>query len=61
MRFNHAPVKGFEVDVGAKTTIRVVNSQVTAGNNKFIYPNIINRCTKNLLFLRIEGSDEARI
>ncbi|XP_021698080.1 beta-galactoside alpha-2,6-sialyltransferase 2 isoform X2 [Aedes aegypti] len=28
MRFNHAPTKGFEVDVGSKTTVRVVNSQV---------------------------------
>ncbi|TMW40677.1 hypothetical protein DOY81_014243, partial [Sarcophaga bullata] len=28
MRFNHAPTRGYEVDVGSKTTIRVVNSQV---------------------------------
>nr|AAY26387.1 alpha 2,6 sialyltransferase [Anopheles albimanus] len=28
MRFNHAPTEGFEADVGAKTTIRVLNSQV---------------------------------
>ncbi|XP_058066205.1 beta-galactoside alpha-2,6-sialyltransferase 2, partial [Anopheles bellator] len=28
MRFNHAPTDGFEADVGSKTTIRVVNSQV---------------------------------
>ncbi|XP_055379897.1 beta-galactoside alpha-2,6-sialyltransferase 1 [Condylostylus longicornis] len=28
MRFNNAPVEGYEVDVGSKTTIRVVNSQV---------------------------------
>lgn len=28
MRFNHAPTKNFEFDVGNKTTIRVVNSQV---------------------------------
>ncbi|XP_055917748.1 beta-galactoside alpha-2,6-sialyltransferase 1 [Eupeodes corollae] len=28
MRFNHAPTRGHEVDVGSKTTIRVVNSQV---------------------------------
>lgn len=29
MRFNHAPTKGYEDDVGSKTTIRVVNSQVS--------------------------------
>ncbi|KAL9915991.1 beta-galactoside alpha-2,6-sialyltransferase 2 isoform X2 [Glossina fuscipes] len=28
MRFNHAPTRGYETDVGSKTTIRVVNSQV---------------------------------
>ena len=28
MRFNHAPTEGYEADVGSKTTIRVVNSQV---------------------------------
>ncbi|XP_037952916.1 beta-galactoside alpha-2,6-sialyltransferase 1 [Teleopsis dalmanni] len=28
MRFNNAPTRGYEVDVGSKTTIRVVNSQV---------------------------------
>ncbi|XP_055630183.1 beta-galactoside alpha-2,6-sialyltransferase 2 [Toxorhynchites rutilus septentrionalis] len=28
MRFNNAPTSGFEDDVGAKTTVRVVNSQV---------------------------------
>ena len=28
MRFNHAPTEGYEEDVGTKTTIRVINSQV---------------------------------
>lgn len=28
LRFNHAPTEGFEKDVGRKTTIRIVNSQV---------------------------------
>ena len=28
LRFNAAPTKGFERDVGNKTTIRVINSQV---------------------------------
>lgn len=31
MRFNHAPTIGYEVDVGSKTTIRIVNSQVKLG------------------------------
>ncbi|XP_031619919.1 beta-galactoside alpha-2,6-sialyltransferase 1 [Contarinia nasturtii] len=30
LRFNHAPTKGHEKDVGSKTTIRVVNSQVVS-------------------------------
>lgn len=29
MRFNHAPTEGYENDVGRKTTVRVVNSQVS--------------------------------
>ncbi|KAJ3654917.1 hypothetical protein Zmor_014069 [Zophobas morio] len=28
LRFNHAPTKGFEEDVGRKTTVRLLNSQV---------------------------------
>lgn len=28
LRFNAAPTKGFERDVGTKTTIRIINSQV---------------------------------
>lgn len=30
LRFNHAPTKGFEDDVGSKTTIRILNSQVVS-------------------------------
>ena len=30
LRFNAAPTKGFERDVGSKTTIRIINSQVQA-------------------------------
>lgn len=34
LRFNGAPTKGFQVDVGEKTTIRLVNSQVSQLSNK---------------------------
>ena len=30
LRFNHGPTKGFEEDVGTKTTFRIVNSQILA-------------------------------
>lgn len=30
LRFNHAPTRGFEEDVGNKTTIRILNSQVVS-------------------------------
>lgn len=30
MRFNHAPTENYQEDVGAKTTIRLVNSQVVS-------------------------------
>ncbi|CRK95040.1 CLUMA_CG008523, isoform A [Clunio marinus] len=30
MRFNHAPTEGYETDVGNKTSIRIVNSQVVS-------------------------------
>ncbi|XP_069473924.1 beta-galactoside alpha-2,6-sialyltransferase 1-like isoform X2 [Ambystoma mexicanum] len=30
LRFNAAPTEGFEADVGTKTTIRIINSQVVA-------------------------------
>lgn len=29
MRFNHAPTEGYQNDVGNKTSIRIVNSQVS--------------------------------
>uniref|UniRef100_A0A1B6CPZ8 beta-galactoside alpha-(2,6)-sialyltransferase n=1 Tax=Clastoptera arizonana TaxID=38151 RepID=A0A1B6CPZ8_9HEMI len=30
LRFNHAPTKGYELDVGSKTSIRILNSQVVS-------------------------------
>lgn len=30
MRFNHAPIEGYAEDVGTKTTIRIINSQVVS-------------------------------
>ena len=30
VRFNHAPTEGYETDVGTKTTLRIVNSQVAS-------------------------------
>ncbi|XP_058045318.1 beta-galactoside alpha-2,6-sialyltransferase 1 isoform X1 [Ahaetulla prasina] len=37
LRFNGAPTKGFQVDVGEKTTIRLVNSQlITVEEKKFV-------------------------
>lgn len=30
LRFNHAPTREYESDVGHKTTIRIVNSQVVS-------------------------------
>lgn len=38
MRFNHAPTEGYEDDVGTKTTIRIVNSQVVS-KSKFDFLN----------------------
>ena len=31
LRFNAAPTEGYERDVGNKTTIRIINSQVSEG------------------------------
>ncbi|KAK8747337.1 hypothetical protein OTU49_016755, partial [Cherax quadricarinatus] len=33
IRFNHAPTEGFEEDVGTRTTLRIINSQVVTKPN----------------------------
>ncbi|KAM4602239.1 beta-galactoside alpha-2,6-sialyltransferase 2-like isoform 2-T4 [Polymixia lowei] len=45
LRFNTAPTKGFEKDVGSKTTIRIINSQILARprhhfNSSCLYQNV---------------------
>jgi hypothetical protein len=46
LRFNHAPTKGFEEDVGRKTTIRVLNSQVvTRKEFKFLESDMYKNVT----------------
>ncbi|XP_010747872.2 beta-galactoside alpha-2,6-sialyltransferase 2 [Larimichthys crocea] len=45
LRFNAAPTKGFERDVGTKTTIRIINSQIMARpkhhfNSSSLYQNV---------------------
>ncbi|XP_058247688.1 beta-galactoside alpha-2,6-sialyltransferase 2 isoform X2 [Hemibagrus wyckioides] len=45
LRFNSAPTKGYERDVGNKTTIRIINSQILANpshqfNSSSLYKNV---------------------
>lgn len=46
LRFNAAPTQGYENDVGSKTTIRVINSQILVNpehqfNNSTLFKNIV--------------------
>lgn len=46
LRFNHAPTRGFEEDVGSKTTIRILNSQVvTKPEFKFLTSSLYKNVT----------------
>ncbi|CAH1984946.1 unnamed protein product [Acanthoscelides obtectus] len=46
LRFNNAPTKGFEEDVGRKTTVRLLNSQVvTKDQFKFLKSNLFKNIT----------------
>jgi beta-galactoside alpha-2,6-sialyltransferase (sialyltransferase 1) len=39
MRFNHAPTKGFEVDVGTRTDVRIVNDLVIRDTKYWVVPS----------------------
>lgn len=54
MRFNNAPTVGFEKDVGKKTTIRVLNSQVVS---KEIYNFLEDDLYKNMTLVAWDPSN----
>ncbi|XP_043927892.1 beta-galactoside alpha-2,6-sialyltransferase 2-like [Protopterus annectens] len=41
LRFNSAPTEGYEQDVGSKTTVRVINSQIVANPNHNFINNVL--------------------
>lgn len=48
LRFNAAPSKGYKRDVGSKTTIRIMNSQVIADTNLHPLTHSLSPCVHGL-------------
>lgn len=56
MRFNHAPTEDYEADVGSKTDVRIVNSQVVTKSEYSFTSDVLY---KNLTVIVWDPSDYA--